>query len=105
PRGIEAVETHAYIGPGGMVRTHWNEEITLNDGQGTTTWARTGSDANLLDPWRREIAQFYLELTEQAPQHVASIEDGMNALHISLAVLESIQTQSPVTLTAQEVMS
>jgi predicted dehydrogenase len=103
PWGVEAVETHAYIGPGGMVRTNWNEEITLNNGQGTTTWTREGSDANLLDPWRREITQFYLELTEQTPQQVASIDDGINALHTSLAVLESIQTQSPVTLTKQEV--
>ncbi|MEM7736904.1 MAG: Gfo/Idh/MocA family oxidoreductase, partial [Deinococcota bacterium] len=93
PTGVEAVETHAYIGPSGMVRANWNEEITLNDGQGTTTWTRDSSDANLLDPWRREIAQFYLELTQDAPRQVAAIEDGMNALDISLAVLTSIQTQ------------
>lgn len=97
PWGVPALEHHTYLAPEGIVQTSWNETITFDHGQGVTHWQRQG-DLNYLDPWRREIAQFYCELTTGAPQQVASADDGIEALKISLAVLEAIHTEQTIDL-------
>lgn len=97
PWGVPTLEQHTYLAPEGIVQTSWNDTITLDSGQGVTRWQRQG-DLNYLDPWRREILRFYQELTASAPRQVASADDGIEALKISLAVLEAIKTEQPVDL-------
>jgi myo-inositol 2-dehydrogenase/D-chiro-inositol 1-dehydrogenase len=97
PWGVPTLEEHTYLAPEGIVQTSWNEHISHNSGQGVTRWQRQG-DLNYLDPWRREILQFYRELTTDTPQQVASAADGIEALKVSLAVLESIKTKQPVNM-------
>ena len=97
PWGVLPSEEHTYLAPEGIVQTTWNEHITRDSGQGITRWQRQG-DLHYLDPWRREIAQFYRELTTDSVRQVASADDGIEALKISLAVLASIKTEKPVDL-------
>jgi len=97
PWGVVPSEEHTYLAPEGIVQTTWNEHITRDSGQGITRWQRQG-DSNYLDPWRREILQFYRELTTDSARQVASADDGIEALKISLAVLEAIKTETPVDL-------
>ena len=91
PSGVEPTERHTYMGPDGLLTVNWNETMTLHDAGGVTPWQTDGTD-----PWRAEIAQFYSELTQNAPRRVASLEDGIDALRVSLAVLESVRTRREV---------
>jgi myo-inositol 2-dehydrogenase / D-chiro-inositol 1-dehydrogenase len=93
PSGIEAVERHSYVGPDGLVIVDWPRRVTLRDAGGITRWSSSG-----VDPWREEIASFHRELTEGAERRVATIEDGIDALITSLAVLRSVRERRPVTL-------
>lgn len=91
PSGIEPLEHHSYMGPDGLVTVDWNERVTFHDGGGLTTWSASG-----VDPWQAEIAYFYRELMMGAPQQVASIADGINALKTSLAVLQAVRTRAAI---------
>ena len=91
PSGVEPTERHTYIGPDGLLTVDWNETMTLHDAAGATPWQTDGTD-----PWNAEIEQFYRELTQGAPRRVASLEDGIDALRVSLAVLESVRTRCEV---------
>lgn len=91
PSGIDATEHHTYMGPDGLLNVNWNRLMTLRDASGTTRWSSSGAD-----PWQREIEHFYRELTEDAPRRVASIDDGIAALRVSLAVLESVAEKKPI---------
>jgi predicted dehydrogenase len=93
PSGIDPVERHSYVGPDGLVIVDWPRRVTLRDAGGITRWASSG-----VDPWREEIAWFHKELTEGADRRVATIEDGIEALITSLAVLRSVRERRPVTL-------
>jgi len=93
PSGVEPVERHTYVGPDGLVSVDWPSDVTLHDGRGVTRWRSAGGD-----PWKAEIAQFHAELTHAASRQVASIEDGIDALKTSLAVLRSVASRRPVAL-------
>ena len=101
PSGIEPVERHNYVGPAGMLTVDWPRHLILRDADGVTRWHSRGSD-----PWLAEIRQFRRELTEHAPREVADIDDGIDALRVSLAVLEAIRTRAalaPTDVADQEV--
>jgi predicted dehydrogenase len=93
PSGIDAVERHSYVAPDGMVVVDWPRRVTLRDGRGITRWSASG-----VDPWREEIAAFEREVRLGSERRVASIEDGIDALVTSLAVLRSVRERRPVAL-------
>ncbi len=93
PASVGFVEEHSYVGPLGHLQVAWNKGMTLRTASGTLHWQSSGAD-----PWRAEIEQYYLELREQAEHKVASIDDGIAALRISLAVLQSVQSGQSVVL-------
>ncbi|CAN5767858.1 hypothetical protein BH23DEI1_BH23DEI1_10090 [soil metagenome] len=93
PAGIEAVERHSYVGPDGHVVVDWPKRVTLRDASGVTRWSSSG-----VDPWREEIAWFHRELRDGAERRVATIDDGVEALLTSLAVLRSVRERRGVTL-------
>jgi predicted dehydrogenase len=93
PSGVEPVERHSYVGPDGIVTVDWPRHLTLRDGRGVSRWRSAGSD-----PWKAEITYFHAELTGGAERRVATIEDGIDALKTSLAVLRSVAARRPVDL-------
>jgi predicted dehydrogenase len=93
PSGIEAVERHSYVGPDGLVIVDWPRRVTLRAAGGITRWSSSG-----VDPWREEIAYFHRELTEGAETKVGTIEDGIEALMTSLAVLRAVKERRPVAM-------
>lgn len=93
PSGVPPVERHTYVGPDGLVTVDWPERVVRFDGQGEHVWTQSGHD-----PWRAEIAAFHAELTAGAPRRVPGIEDGIDALRTSLAVLRSVAEGRPVAL-------
>ena len=56
-----------------------------------TRWTASGVDA-----WREEVSYFQRELTQDAPRRLATIDDGIQALNVSLAVLESVRSRCEV---------
>jgi hypothetical protein len=93
PSGVAPVERHTYVGPEGLVAVDWPERVVRYDGHGEHAWTQSGSD-----PWRAEIAAFHAELTTDAPRRVPGIEDGIDALRTSLAVLRSVAEGRPIAL-------
>lgn len=93
PSGVPPVERHTYVGPDGLVTVDWPERVVRVDGQGEHAWTQPGSD-----PWRAEIAAFHAELTAGAARRVPGIEDGIEALRTSLAVLRSVAEGRPIAL-------
>ena len=93
PSGLEPVERHTYVGPDGLVTVDWPNHVTLRDGRGVTRWRNAGSDA-----WKAEIVQFHAELTRGAERRIASVDAGIDALKVSLAVLRSVATRRSVSL-------
>ncbi|MFN2321649.1 MAG: Gfo/Idh/MocA family protein [Trueperaceae bacterium] len=93
PSGVAPVERHTYVGPDGLVTVDWPERVVRFDGQGEHVWTQSGSD-----PWRAEIFAFHAELTDGAPRRVPDIEDGIDALRTSLAVLRSVAEGRPIAL-------
>ena len=93
PSGVAPVEHHTYVGPDGLVTVDWPERVVRFDGQGEHVWTQSGSD-----PWKGQIAAFHAELTAAAPRRVASIDDGIDALRTSLAVLRSVAEGRPIAL-------
>ncbi len=91
PSGVAPVERHTYVGPDGLVTVDWPERVVRHDGQGEHVWTQRGSD-----PWKGQIAAFHAELTADASRRVASIDDGIDALRTSLAVLRSVAEGRPV---------
>ena len=91
PSGVAYLERHSYVGPDGLLVVNWNSDMTLHVGAEPLRWHTDGRD-----PWRAEIRQFYLELTEGAERQVAGIDRGIAALRTSLAVLHSVARQQPV---------
>jgi predicted dehydrogenase len=86
PSGVPHREQHSYVGPGGLLAVEWNQSVTLHASAGSQRWSAPDSDA-----WRAQIAQFYAELTQGAPRRVATIDDGIQALKVSLAVLRAVE--------------
>ncbi len=97
PSGVEYVERHSYVGPDGLLIVNWNSGMTLHRSAQAEVW-----QAPEFDAWQAQIAQFHRELTEGAPQSVAGIDDGIDALRVSLAVLKSVAEGRTVRL-AEEV--
>ena len=93
PSGVQYIERHSYVGPDGLLIVNWNNGMSLYRGPHPEHW-----DAPEHDAWRAHIAQFYRELTEGAPRQVATIDDGIDALRISLAVLRSVAERREVRL-------
>lgn len=87
PAGIAPREEHRYLGPEGLIEVDWPTGLRVHRGATSETWTHPGGD-----PWEREIAQFYRELTEAAPQRVAGVEAGIEALKVSLAVLQAARS-------------
>lgn len=88
PEGVPFAEKHVYLSENGLVEVDWNYQsntVSLHDGIGLTRYGGT------LDPWAAEIAQFYTELTQGAKRQVASAEDGIDALELSLSILEAVE--------------
>ncbi len=87
PEGVLFREKHVYVGPGGLVEASWDyltNPVELSNGAGVTRF-ESGRD-----PWAAEIRQFYKELTENAPRELADADDGVEALELSLEVLEAV---------------
>src|SRR5690606_12195874 len=97
PSGVEYMERHSYVGPDGLLVVNWNSGMTLYRSAVAESW-----HAPEFDAWSAQIAQFYRELTEDAPQEVAGIYAGIEALRVSLAVLQSVAEERTVHL-AEEV--
>jgi predicted dehydrogenase len=93
PSGVEPVERHSYVGPDGIVTVDWPRHVTLRDGHGVHRWRSSGSD-----PWKAEITYFHAELTRGVERRVASIQDGIDTLKTSLAVLRSVAARRPLAL-------
>lgn len=96
PSGVEHLERHSYAGPGGLMVVDWNRQVELRSGAQAVTWL-----APEVNAWREQIAQFHRELTASAPRQVASIDDGIAALRVSLAVLRSVAEGRPVSLSEE----
>jgi len=97
PSGVEYIERHSYVGPEGLLVVNWNSTMSLFRSSEGETWRAPEFDA-----WEAQIAQFHRELTEGAPQVVAGIDAGIDALRVSLAVLKAVAEQRTVLL-AEEV--
>lgn len=91
PRGVAATESHNYLGPEGIVSVDWPNRVTVRDGGGETTFVPP-----VVDAWQVEIAHFHRELTGRPAQPLATIQDGIEVLRTSLAVLESIASGADV---------
>ena len=90
PEGVPFAERHTYLSENGLVDVDWNYQnntVSLHDGVGVT---RYGGER---DPWAAEIAQFYSELTQGAKREVADADDGIEALELSLKILEAVGRQ------------
>jgi len=85
PSGIEPLERHTYMAPDGLITVDWPRQVTLRNAEGTTRWKSRG-----MDPWQVEISQFHKELIDGECRYLATIDDGIEALRTSLAVLESV---------------
>lgn len=85
PSGIPPIERHTYMGPDGLVTVEWPGEVVLHDGEGITQWNTGETDA-----YRNEIQQFATEIAGGDRGALATIDDGIAALRVSLAVLESV---------------
>ncbi len=96
PSGVDHLERHSYVGPGGLLVANWNHEVVFRRGAETTTWL-----APEVNAWREQIAQFHRELTAGEPRQVASIDDGIATLRVSLAVLRSVAEGRPVSLSEE----
>lgn len=86
PPGVPYAEQHTYVNENGLLSVNWNESLTQVSSAEGERWL-----APEVDAWRRQIEQFYAELTEGAPQIVASVDDGIAALRVSLAVLQAVE--------------
>lgn len=91
PTGVDHQERHSYVAPDGLLTVNWNSGMTIFRGAAPEAWTAPEHDA-----WRAEIAQYYLELTSDAPDQTANVDDGIAALRVSLAVLKSIAEQRTV---------
>jgi predicted dehydrogenase len=91
PSGIKPLEYHTYMAPEGLITVDWPKQVTLMDASGTNHWKGRG-----VDPWLTQITQFYRELLDGEPRHLATIDDGIEALRTSLAVLESVAQEREV---------
>ncbi len=96
PSGVQYIERHSYVGPEGLLVVNWNSGMTLYRSEEPERW-----DAPDFNAWRAQTAQFYRELTEGAPRQVATIDDGIDALRISLAVLRSVAERRTVHLSEE----
>ena len=88
PSGIPTYEHHTYTSAKGVFEMTWDNadvQMRLQNTQGENTWRGGG------DSWKNEIAQFYAELSKNAPQKVASTDDGIKALKLSLDIIEKAE--------------
>ena len=91
PEGVSFSEKHTYISKAGLIEVDWNyvhNTVCLHDGVGSSTYRGER------DPWQGEIIQFYKELTQGAPRQVADAQDGIDALELSLAMLDAIDLET-----------
>ena len=91
PEGVPFSERHTYISKRGLIEVDWNYQtntVCMHDGVGSSTYRGER------DPWELEIRQFYKELTEGGPRKVADAQDGIDALELSLAVLDAIENEA-----------
>ena len=91
PAGVPFSEKHTYISKDGLIEVDWNYQsntVCLHDGVGSSTYRGER------DPWQGEILQFYKELTQNAPREVADAQDGVDALELSLAMLDAIDLET-----------
>ena len=91
PEGVPFSEKHSYISKDGLIEVDWNYQtntVSLHDGVGLSVYQGER------DPWQAEIQQFHKELTQDAPRLVADAQDGMDALELSLAMLEAIALEA-----------
>lgn len=103
PSGIAPVERHTYMGPEGLVSVEWPSRVTLHGADGTTSWSSRGQDA-----WRAEIGAFNAEIAGGERGLLATIDDGIAALRVSLAVLQSVTERrdvSPAELEPEQLLS
>ncbi|MEX2541471.1 MAG: Gfo/Idh/MocA family oxidoreductase [Trueperaceae bacterium] len=100
PSGIVPIERHSYIGPNGLLSVDWPDEVSLHGADGVTRWS-----SGDLDPWRAEIDAFAAEIRGDPAAadsgdplfgRLATIDDGIAALRISLAVLGSVEGRCDV---------
>ena len=87
PSGVPFREQHSYKTMDGLTLVNWNyrdNPITHYDGVGVRTYSATNN------AWQTEIQQFYNEINAAQPRQLANVEDGIDALELSLAMLEGI---------------
>jgi len=88
PSGIPTYEHHTYTSAKGVFEMTWDNadvQMRLQDSDGVTNWRGGG------DGWKNEITQFHAELTQGAAQKVATADDGISALKLSLDILEKAE--------------
>lgn len=94
PAGVEALERHSYLGPDGRIEIDWPQRLTLDGAHGPLEEVLPE-----IDPLPRQIEAFERDVQDwssscEAPEidrsRVATLEDGIEALRLSLATLASI---------------
>ncbi len=88
PSGVPITEHHVYTAPGGLIKLDWDNEnnrLELFKGKLKTCWQEP------VDAWQGEIAQFYNELVNGAPRKVATADEAIETLKLSLEILELIE--------------
>lgn len=88
PSGVPITEHHVYTAPGGLIKLDWDNEnnrLELYKGKFKSVWQEP------VDAWKVEIEQFYQELVYDAPKRLASADEAIRALELSLEILEQIE--------------
>ena len=88
PSGVPASEHYVYTGPDGLLMVDWNNiknRIAFYNAEEPLVWHEES------DGWQHEIAQFHAELSQTSKRKVASADDGIRALELSLEILATIE--------------
>jgi myo-inositol 2-dehydrogenase/D-chiro-inositol 1-dehydrogenase len=86
PPGLEARETHSYLGPDGLLEVEWPRRLALHTVEGSSE-----ERPPALDPLPPQVEAFLRELRGESHGPVATLEDGIEALRLSLSALASIE--------------
>lgn len=94
PRGVQRPSFEDLLGPHGAITVHGPGQVTLHTREGDKTFGDLDADMH-----PKQLAAFADAIRYDRPV-AASAEDGLRALHVSLAALESIRTGGVVNVPA-----